>query len=133
MFGTFDVATSGMRAQRVRMNTIAQNLANIHTTRNDRGQVEAYRRHVAVFAQGAEGAGTPGVRIASIEKDPGPLRLELDPFHKDAGPDGFVRYPNVDMVTEHVNAIEAARAFEANVAVFEMTKSVVGNALRIVA
>lgn len=133
MFGTLDISVSGMRAQRVRMTTIAQNLQNINTTRNAAGRTEAYRRHVAIFAQGADGPGTSGVRIADIVKDPGPLRRVKDPHHQDADADGYVNYPNVDMVTESVDAMEAARAFEANVSVFELSKSMIGSALRILA
>jgi len=133
MFGTFDISVSGMRAQRVRMTAIAQNLANINTTHNDAGEPEAYRRLVTIMAQGADKAGSPGVRVAGVVEDPGPLRRVNDPDHPDAGPDGYVSYPNVDMVTENVDAIEAARAFEANVAAFEMTKSLISNALRILA
>lgn len=133
MFGTFDVSVSGMRAQRIRMTTIAQNLANVNTTHNDAGEPEAYRRLVTLMGQGADGPGSPGVRVTDIVMDPGPLRRVHDPHHPDAGPDGYVNYPNVDMVTENVDAIEAARAFEANVAAFEMTKSIIGSALRILA
>ncbi len=133
MFGSFDVAVSGMRVQRTRMNTIAQNLANLNTTRNEAGQSVPYRRRIAVFAEGARGEGTPGVRVAEIARDPGPFREVYDPHHPDAGPDGAVRYPNVDMVTEQVNAMEAARAFEANAAAFEMNKSMIVSALRILA
>jgi len=133
VFGTFDISVSGMRAQRVRMTTIAQNLANVNTTHNDAGEPEPYRRLVTLMAQGADKAGAPGVRVTDIVQDPGPLRRVYEPHHPDADADGYVNYPNVDMVTENVDAIEAARAFEANVAAFEMTKSIIGSALRILA
>jgi len=133
MFGSFDISTSGMQAQRVRLDAIAMNLANINTTRNAVGEPEAFRRLVTIFAEGADGPGTPGVRVEQIVRDEGPLRRVHQPQHPDAGPDGYVSYPNVDMVTENVDAIEAARAFEANVAAFEMAKSMLVSSLRLLA
>ena len=131
MFGSFDVSVSGMKAQRVRLDTIAMNLANLSTTRNAAGEAEPFRRLVTIFAEGAQGLGTPGVRVSDIIRDASPPRRVHDPEHPDAGPDGYVNYPNVDMVVENVNAIEAARAFEANVAAFELSKSMFASALRL--
>jgi flagellar basal-body rod protein FlgC len=133
MFGTFDVSTSGMRAQRVRMNVIAQNLANVNSILDADGQPNPYRRQVTIMAQGADGKGTPGVRVAAIEQDGGPLRRVKDPDSEYADADGYVKYPNVNMVTENVDGMLAARAFEANVAAFELTKTMIGSALRILA
>jgi len=133
MFQTLDIATSGMRAQRVRMTAIASNLANVNTTRNERGERVPYRRLITLLAPGADGQGTPGVRVADVVQQQGPLRRVKAPDHPDAGPDGYVNFPNVDIATEMTDAIEAARAFEANVAAFEMTKTIIGSALRILA
>lgn len=133
MFSVLDISTSGMRAQRVRMNTIAANLANIHTTRDEAGRVNPYRRHIAVFEAGAEGRGTAGVRVSKVSPVNGPLRRVFEPGHPDADAEGFVLYPNVDMVVESVDAIDAGRAFEANVAAFEATKNMIGSAIRILA
>ena len=133
MFQAFDIATSGMRAQRVRMTAIASNLANVNTTRTDRGEPVPYRRLITLLEPGASGQGTPGVRVAGVVQQQGPLRPVEAPNHPDAGPDGYVNFPNVDIATEMTDAIEAARAFEANVAAFEMTKSIIGSALRILA
>ncbi len=133
MFQSFDIATSGMRAQRVRMTTIASNLANVNTTRNERGELSPYRRLITLFESGADGKGTPSVRVAGVVRQQGPLRRVLAPDHPDAGPDGYVNFPNVDIATETIDAIEAARAFEANVTAFEMTKSIINSALRILA
>ena len=133
MFNVLDISTSGMRAQRVRMNTIASNLANLNTTRDASGRINPYRRLVTVFESGAAGAGTPGVRVSKITADNGSLRRVFEPGHPDADAAGFVLYPNVDLVVEQVNAIDAGRAFEANVAAFEATKSMIGSAMRILA
>ena len=133
MFGALDISTSGMHAQRVRMNVIAQNLANVDSILDDEGRPEPYRRKVTVMASGAAGDGTPGVRVARIAEDRGPLRRVYEPNSEYAGEDGYVNYPNVNMVTENVDGLLAARAFEANVAAFELTKTMIGSALRILA
>lgn len=133
MFGTFDISVSGMRAERVRMSVVAQNIANANTILDDSGKPNAYRRQMAVFAQGADENGAPGVRVTEITKDMGRLRRVKDPGSKYADQDGFVNYPNVDIVAENVDGLMAARAFEANVAAFELTKTMIGSALRILA
>jgi flagellar basal-body rod protein FlgC len=133
MFQTFDISTSGMQAQRIRMTAIASNLANVNTTRNAAGELQPYRRLITVFEQGAQGPDTPGVRVSAIVQQQGPLRRVEAPHHPDAGPDGYVSFPNVDTATEMIDAIEASRAFEANVTAFEATKSMLTNALRILA
>ncbi len=138
MFGSFDTSTSALSAYRVRMDIIAGNMANLHTTRNAAGQSEPYQRRVALFAAGA--AGSPdgrGVRIDRIVNDPSPPRLVHDPGHPDAqreGPDaGYVYYPNVNPVVEMVDMIAATRAYEANVTAFEAAKTIMGSALRLIA
>ncbi|MBN2583806.1 MAG: flagellar basal body rod protein FlgC [Planctomycetes bacterium] len=133
MFQAFDISTSGMRAQRTRMTTIASNLANVNTTRNAAGEIEPYRRLITLFEPGADGKDAPGVRVSGIVQQQGPLRRVEAPDHPDAGPDGYVSFPNVDVATEMIDSLEAARAFEANVTAFEATKSMLNNALRILA
>ena len=118
-------------------NVIAGNIANMYTTRGLDG--EPFRRRVVLFAEGnpAVGKGSPGVHIKSVVRDPTPFRREYNPSHPDAiqsGPDqGYVRMPNVDMSTEMVNAMAAARAYEANVTVMEITKTMAAAALRLLA
>lgn len=137
MYGALDISTSGLTAQRANLDVIAGNIANMYTTRGADGG--AYRRRVALFAEGnpAKGAGAPGVHIRTVVRDPSPLRKELNPSHPDAiksGPDkGYVLMPNVDQGTEMVNAMTAARAYEANVTVMEVTKSMAAAALRLLA
>lgn len=133
MFQSFDISTSGMQAQRVRMTAIASNLANVNTTRNAAGELQPYRRLITLFEQGAQGPDTPGVRVSGIVQQRGPMRSVEAPHHPDAGPDGYVSFPNVDTATEMIDALEASRAFEANVTAFEATKSMLTNALRILA
>ena len=124
-------------AQRTRMDTIAANIANMNTTRNAAGQPIPYRRRFAVFAPGVAGrgpdAGKPGVHVQQIKADPTPFQRRYQPGHPDAAPDGYVSYPNIDMAIEFVNALEASRAYEANVTTMEVTKSMINASLRLLA
>lgn len=137
MFGALDISASGLRAQRTNLDVIAGNITNMFTTRGVNG--EPFRRRIAVFAEGnpAMGKEGAGVHIQQIARDPSPFRMEFDPSHADAmqsGPHkGYVRYPNVDLSTEMVNAMAATRAYEANVTVMEITKSMGAAALRLIA
>jgi flagellar basal-body rod protein FlgC len=71
--------------------------------------------------------------VQAVEQDPSPFRKVLKPGDPEAGPDGYIRYPNIDMTTEMVNAMEASRAYEANVTTMEVTKSMISSALRLIA
>ncbi|HPO14039.1 MAG TPA: flagellar basal body rod protein FlgC [Candidatus Hydrogenedentes bacterium] len=114
-----EIAVSGLRAQRARMNVIANNLANVETTRTPEGG--AFRRQMVVFRaeplKSGMKSGQAGVRVKSIIKDMSPLRTVFDPSHPDANKDGYVSYPNINMSVEMVDLISAQRAYEANVAV----------------
>ena len=137
MFGTLDISSSALVAQRARMDTIASNIANINTTRNARGEPVPYRRRFAVFAPGqagrGEGAAKAGVHVQKIQVDRSPFQRRYQPGHPDAGGDGYVQYPNIDMAIEFVNALEASRAYEANVTTMEVTKSMINASLRLLA
>ena len=128
MFTTLDIATSGLVAQRTNLDVIAGNIAMKDVTRDEQGNISPFRRRVALFAPGDpnRGPGTPGVHVAKIAEDPTPFGVRWDPGHVDAvqsGPEqGYVRVSNVDVHTEMVNAMVAARAYEANVTVAEMAK-----------
>jgi len=132
MFDALDISVSALAAQRIRMDTVAGNLANAFTTRNADGQAEPYRRRFVVFAEG-DGGGGAGVHVGRIGEDPSPSRLVHEPGHPDADANGYVRYPNVQVSTEMVNALEAARAYEANITAMQITKSMVSNTLRLLA
>src|SRR5687767_7357863 len=137
MFQTLDISSSALLAQRTRMDTIAANIANLNTTRNARGEPIPYRRRFAVFAPSAARRGPeaakPGVHVQDIKVDPSPFQRRYQPGHPDAGPDGYVAYPNIDMAIEFVNALEASRAYEANVTTMEVTKSMINASLRLLA
>ncbi len=143
--GTFTalrISSSALTAERLRMDVIANNIANQQTTRTPEGG--PYRRRVVVFtpleARKPFGRakevnrGLPsrlGVRVAAILEDPRPGVKVYDPDHPDADPDGYVTYPNVDIVSEMVDMMAAARAYEANVIAAQTAKSMALKALEI--
>ena len=134
MFDALDIGASGLTAQRVRMDTIAGNVANINTTRNALGERVPYRRRFVVFSPGrAEDSSAPGVRVAQIALDRSPFRKVFDPGHADADKDGYVLFPNVDLAIEQVNMLDASRAYEANVTMMETTKAMINSTLRLIA
>src|SRR5437773_2360663 len=137
MFRTFDISTSGLVAQRQRMNTIAGNIANINTTRDEQGNISPFQRRLITFAADtdrldarAQGA---GVKFeVGVDRGTEPRKV-YSPGHPDADKEGNVAYPSINLVTEFVNAVEASRAYEANVAAVEMTKTMANQTLRILA
>lgn len=142
IFSSIDIASSGLTAERVRMDLISENVANANTTRTDEGG--PYRRQFAVFSAREEGGGAPfrgkagagdedgrGVRVAAIGKDASPFRMVFDPSHPDADARGYVAMPNINPVTEMVDLITASRAYEANVTVLNSAKGMIMKALEI--
>jgi len=137
MFDTLDISASGLQAQRTRMDTIAANIANINTTHSVDGKVGPYRRRFAVFNSGlasrGEGAQRAGVHVSRIQQDPSPFQPRHQPGHQDADARGMVLYPNIDLSTEYVNALECSRAYEANITTMEVTKAMMNASLRLLA
>lgn len=138
-----DTGASALTAQRLRMDTISQNIANVNTTRTENGT--PYKRKVVLFeerkgdapfsqymkdAEGNYSEGN-GVRVAQIVEDNAPLKLVYDPGNPDANAQGYVQMPNVDIVSEMVNMISATRAYEANVTAINSTKGMAAKALEI--
>ncbi|HHZ16606.1 MAG TPA: flagellar basal body rod protein FlgC [Peptococcaceae bacterium] len=134
LFHALNTSATGLSAERLRMDVISSNIANANTTRTEKGG--AYRRRVAVLApQNAPSfqqvlqnslrkqAPYSGVRVAEVVEDSSPLKRVYDPTHPDAGPDGYVDYPNVDIMKEMVELITASRSYEANATVLNSTKS----------
>ena len=138
---SMDISASALTAERLRMDTIANNLANANTTRTPEGG--PYRRQVAVFAVRGQAAGPfaaflnkemgrpAGVRVVRIVEDPSPPRMQYDPTHPDADDEGYVALPNVHPVTEMVDLISASRAYEANVTAINAFKAMAMKALDI--
>lgn len=139
MYGALDVSTSALKAHRTNLNVIAGNIAMKEVTRDDAGRSIPYRRRVALYAAGRSPGlkNTAGVHVANVVEDPAPFGLRYDPTHRDAiktgDRTGYVRVSNVDYQTEMVNAMVTARAYEANIAVMETTKSMARSTLRLIA
>jgi len=140
MFGAIDAAASGMTAERLRMDVISNNIANVNTTRTAAGG--PYRRQLVVFQARTENSPFgqvlarnlepgDGVKVVGIVKDESPLRKVYDPNHPDANVEGYVDMPNVNIVAEMVDMITATRAYEANVTAVNAAKSMALKALEI--
>src|SRR5256885_2988383 len=126
MFDALDTGASGLLAERTRLDTIAGNIANLNPTHNERGERVPYRRRFAVLASGREGApARPGVHVESVRLDPSPFVPRYEPGNPDADANGYVQYPNIHMTVEYVNALEASRAYEANLNMMDVTKAMI--------
>jgi flagellar basal-body rod protein FlgC len=136
MFSAINISTSGLVAQRIRLNTISNNVANISTTRNEAGEAAAYQPRYVTF-QTDPGLGVPpgaaGVRVSSVETEQVEPRYKYDPHHPDADSRGYVAYPNIDLTTQFVDSLEASRAYEANIGLIEISKDLFQQSLRILA
>ena len=143
VFAPFAISASALTAERLRMDVISNNIANANTTRTLEGG--PYIRQRVVFSPRLDVAptfapllatmtpdGLPvGVRVTSIQNDPTPPHMVYDPGHPDANAEGYVAYPNVNVVNEMVDMISATRAYEANITAFNATKSMALQALTI--
>lgn len=142
MFRAFDVSASALTLQKLRMDVIAQNIANAQTTRTETG--EPYRRKVVVVSEGRYnkpfsqylkesmgGFSGGGVKAIRVQGDPTPFKRVYDPNHPDADEDGYVLMPNVEILKEMVDMISATRSYEANVTAFNAAKSMAMKALEI--
>lgn len=144
IFSAFNVNASGMTAQRYRMDIISENVANAKTTRTQDGT--PYRRKVVTFEQKGATAKTfssflgqasnrydgQGVRVRKVSEDTWTqMNMVYDPSHPDADENGYVTYPNVNIVTEMTNLIDASRSYEANATAFNASKSMAMKGLEI--
>ncbi len=161
-FGVFDVAATGMEAQRIKMDTVSSNIANVNTTRNAKGEREVYHKKQVNFKEMAIKKGftfpqgnafvefdppsepqlrggvvagnnqiASGVMVNSVTDADNPTRIVYDPNHPDADKDGYVELPNVNIVEEMVNMVNASRAYEANVTIAQTTKTMIQSAINI--
>lgn len=145
MFSAFNISATGMTAQRYRMDIISQNVANASTTRTADGT--PYRRQIVSFeekpgqtsfshvlgkAAYSHGYSGNGVKVSGVFEDhKTEMNMVYDPSHPDADEDGYVAYPNVNIITEMTNMIDASRAYEANSTAFSASKSMALNGLQI--
>lgn len=142
LFQAFDISATGMTAQRFRTDIIAENVANVNTTRTENG--DPYRRKIVTFQekpvtpfskvlQGTRQQYTGnGVKVVSVLEDTSTdYIMKYDPAHPDADENGYVSYPNVNIVTEMTNLIDASRAYEANTTAFDASKAIAQAGLQI--
>lgn len=137
MFSAFNINASGLTAQRYRMDVISENVANASTTRTENGT--PYRRKVVTFEEKGgqtsfsrvlgqaaynHGYTGQGVKVSGVYEDYATeMNMVYDPSHPDADENGYVTYPNVNIITEMTNMIDASRAYEANSTAFNASKS----------
>ena len=134
MYGSLDISTSGLIANRIRLEAISANIANADSLVNEAGEYEPFRRRIATLAAGDPSTGSDeGVHVASIDLDDGPPMMKYEPGAPFANSDGYVGHPNIDIVVEQMNAMEAQRSFEANITVVEATKTMMSAALQLLA
>ncbi|GAB5495954.1 MAG: flagellar basal body rod protein FlgC [Phycisphaerales bacterium] len=138
MYGSLDISTSGMIAQRTRLDVISANISNKDAILDAQGNYNPYRRRIAFMAEGNPGASTGagrelGVHIAEIGQDQSPFKLKYAPDSPYADEAGYIRTPNIDTTTERIDAMEAVRAYEANVVAAETTKQMLALGLRLIA
>ena len=134
IFDSMEVAGSSLTAHRLWMDTISSNLANINTTRTKDGG--PYKRRVPVFSEmldetigGYKDIG--GVRVIGITEDNSAPRMTYQPDHPDANQDGYVAYPNVNLVREMTDMLVASRAYEANLSVVTTGRDMWNGALEV--
>ena len=156
LFGLIETSGSAMRAERVRAEVVAANMANAETTRTEAGG--PYRRQHVIFAANAnppsfadvlgnetgnstsanllamgatKGQAAGGVHIAAVVEDPSAPLKRYDPGHPDAGPDGYVSYPDINPLTEMVDLMGATRAYGLNGSAVQAEKGMITAALDI--
>jgi flagellar basal-body rod protein FlgC len=161
VFGIFQISGSGLSAQRKKLNAVAQNIANVETTRTPEGG--PYRRKHVVFSEEPAGAsfsstlnrvisrlartdskhignskalssrrtGNPGVDSREMEIEPESFKMVYDPTHPDADESGYVAMPDINIIAEMVEMMAASRAYEANISIARAAKSMFKEALNI--
>ena len=141
---SMEISGSALTAQRLRMDTIAENIANMNTTRTAEGGT--YRRRMVVMqektdatsfsnmyerAMNSVGTSNDGVVVTEIVEDKSDFRLDYNPTHPDADENGYVQMPNVDIAVETVDLMEATRSYEANITAINAFKNIASKALEI--
>ncbi|MDY6843829.1 MAG: flagellar basal body rod protein FlgC [Thermodesulfobacteriota bacterium] len=138
-FETMEISSSGLSAQRARLNIIASNLANVNSTRTPEGG--PYRRKDVIF--GAQplsfheqlnshlDKSVKLVKVVNIVEDQRPFKVEYNPSHPDADESGYVTLPNINVMEEMINMLLATRSYEANIAVISAAKNMALKALEI--
>lgn len=142
MFDSFNINASGLTAQRYRMDVIAENVANANTTRTENG--DPYKRKVVtfeekngnydnfdtIFGRASSRYAGHGVKVGKTFEDNSEGAMVYDPAHPDADENGYVTYPNVNIITEMTNLIDASRSYEANATAFNASKEIMKQGLQ---
>jgi flagellar basal-body rod protein FlgC len=129
LFTAMDISASGLRAQRTRMNVISSNIANAHTTRTDEGG--PYKRRDVILKENSFEGQLASVEVEGIQTNPSTGERLYDPGNPDADDQGYVTMPNVNLMEEMVNMMNATRAFEANTIAVKAQKDMALKALNI--
>lgn len=142
MFDSMEIASSGLRAQRMRLKMISSNIANVNTTRTPGGG--PYRRKDVIFAampteksfqdqltSNKPDSGAREVKVVGVVEDSRPPRMVYDPAHPDSNEEGYVAMPNVDISEEMTNLMIAKRSYEANIAAINAAKQMIQKSLEI--
>jgi len=138
-----NISASGLTAQRARLDVISENISNVNTTRTEGG--EPYRRRTVVFeprgkssfqeifSKTSRGVASNqrGVIVSEIKEDESPLKSVYDPTHPDADENGYVMMPNVDLLKETLDGMEASRVYDANVTAFNAIKAMASKGLEV--
>ena len=138
IFKSMEISSSGLSVERMRLDIVSSNIANASTTKTEDGEV--YRKKTVTFKEkfknevnetGKSGVTSSGVEINKIEESTDEFKIVYEPTHPDADENGFVTYPDVDILQEMVDMMAATRAYEANVTAFNASKSMLLKALEI--
>lgn len=138
-----NISASGLTAQRARLDVISENISNVSTTRTESG--EPYKRKMVVFEPRSQSSfqeifsrtsrggssNQRGVIVSKIEEDESPLKSVYDPTHPDADENGYVMMPNVDLLKETLDGMEASRVYDANVTAFNAIKAMASKGLEV--
>lgn len=139
IFNSMQINASGLTLERLKMDTISTNIANVNTTRTEEGG--PYKRKEVLFQEslinernkltGQNKKTSSGVKVIGIEEDTDDLKVVYNPEHPDADEEGYVMMPNVNMVDEMIALINTQRTYEANVTALNTSKSILKKALEI--
>ncbi len=141
LFGVMDISASALKAERVRAEVVASNMANAETTKTADGG--PYRRQHVLFSEAAGGsfgqqllgfggaATAGGVEVAGVIEDQGAPLMRFDPGHPDAGADGYVAYPDINPLTEMVDLMGATRAYGMNASAVQAEKGMFASSLEL--
>lgn len=139
MFSALDVSTSALVAQRIRLNTISGNIANMTSLQNEQGEAQPYQARHVIFQTDEQlpSDEAPGVKVSSVETSAKEPLYRYQPDHPLAAKEGkwkgHVAYPNINLNEQFVDALEATRSYEANIGAMEITKNLARQSLSILA